>query len=77
MESKIKVVIDFPFYIDYIRTYTLDKKIEFLVKQSGILGGQGKLPTVISPQRYKQRFIEAMDRYFYSVPDRWEGLSKK
>lgn len=64
-------------FSDYIRTYTLDKKLESLVKQSGILGGQGKLPTVISPQRYKQRFIEAMDRYFYSVPDRWEGLSKK
>ncbi|XP_055381749.1 putative 1-phosphatidylinositol 3-phosphate 5-kinase [Condylostylus longicornis] len=61
--------------IDYIRTFTFDKKVESFVKQS--LAGQGKLPTVIRPERYKQRFIEAMDRYFLSVPDRWEGLSKK
>lgn len=62
--------------IDYIRTFTFDKKVESFVKQTGILGGMGKLPTVISPERYKQRFIDAMDRYFYTVPDRWEGLSK-
>ncbi|XP_017482911.1 PREDICTED: putative 1-phosphatidylinositol 3-phosphate 5-kinase [Rhagoletis zephyria] len=62
--------------IDYIRTFTFDKKVESFVKQTGILGGIGKLPTVISPERYKQRFIDAMDRYFYTVPDRWEGLSK-
>ncbi|KAJ6641206.1 putative 1-phosphatidylinositol 3-phosphate 5-kinase [Pseudolycoriella hygida] len=63
--------------IDYIRTYTFDKKIESLVKQTGFLGGQGKLPTVISPTLYKKRFSEAMERYFLSVPDRWEGLAKK
>lgn len=63
--------------IDYIRTYTLDKKIESIVKQSGILGGQGKLPTVVAPKLYKQRFSEAMERYFLVVPDRWDGLSKK
>lgn len=63
--------------IDYIRTFTLDKKLESLVKQSGLLGGQGKLPTVISPKSYKQRFSEAMERYFLVIPDRWEGLSKK
>ncbi|XP_067633023.1 putative 1-phosphatidylinositol 3-phosphate 5-kinase isoform X2 [Eurosta solidaginis] len=62
--------------IDYIRTFTFDKKVESFVKQTGLLGGMGKLPTVISPERYKQRFIDAMDRYFYTVPDRWEGLSK-
>lgn len=48
--------------IDYIRTYTFDKKLESLVKQSGLLGGQGKLPTVISPKLYKQRFAEAMEK---------------
>ncbi|XP_054736493.1 putative 1-phosphatidylinositol 3-phosphate 5-kinase isoform X1 [Anastrepha obliqua] len=62
--------------IDYIRTFTFDKRVESFVKQTGILGGMGKLPTVISPERYRQRFIDAMDRYFYTVPDRWEGLSK-
>lgn len=62
--------------IDYIRTFTLDKKLESLVKQTGILGGQGKLPTIISPKMYKNRFSLAMERYFMVVPDRWEGLSK-
>lgn len=62
--------------IDYIRTFTLDKKLESLVKQTGLLGGQGKLPTIISPKMYKNRFSVAMERYFMVVPDRWEGLAK-
>ncbi|XP_033252828.1 putative 1-phosphatidylinositol 3-phosphate 5-kinase [Drosophila miranda] len=62
--------------IDYIRTFTLDKRVESIIKQSGLLGGKGKDPTVVSPERYKQRFIDAMDRYFLTVPDRWERLSK-
>lgn len=61
---------------DYIRTFTFDKKVESFVKQTGILGGMGKLPTIIPPERYRLRFADAMDRYFYTVPDRWEGLSK-
>uniref|UniRef100_A0A182MLP5 1-phosphatidylinositol-3-phosphate 5-kinase n=1 Tax=Anopheles culicifacies TaxID=139723 RepID=A0A182MLP5_9DIPT len=63
--------------IDYIRTYTLDKKIESVIKQSGLMGGHGKLPTVVSPKMYKNRFIVAMERYFLCVPDRWEELGKK
>ncbi|XP_050073335.1 putative 1-phosphatidylinositol 3-phosphate 5-kinase [Anopheles maculipalpis] len=63
--------------IDYIRTYTLDKKFESMIKQSGLMGGHGKLPTVVSPKMYKNRFIVAMERYFLCVPDRWEGLGKK
>lgn len=62
--------------IDYIRTFTWDKKFEMLIKSSGILGGHGKLPTVISPELYKIRFCEAMDSYFLWVPDRWTGLGK-
>ncbi|XP_078620496.1 1-phosphatidylinositol 3-phosphate 5-kinase-like isoform X12 [Branchiostoma floridae x Branchiostoma japonicum] len=61
--------------IDYIRTFTWDKKLEMVVKSSGILGGQGKMPTVVSPELYRTRFCEAMDRYFLVVPDRWTGLS--
>ena len=45
--------------IDYIRTYTLDKRVESIIKQSI---GHGKLPTVISPKMYKARFTDAMDR---------------
>ncbi|KYQ54129.1 Putative 1-phosphatidylinositol-3-phosphate 5-kinase [Trachymyrmex zeteki] len=62
--------------IDYIRTFTWDKKLETMVKKSGILGGQGKLPTIISPQEYRDRFIAAMHRYFLPVPDRWSGLGR-
>jgi len=47
-----------------------------MVKKSGILGGQGKLPTIISPQEYRKRFIEAMSSYFLPVPDRWTNLGK-
>lgn len=61
---------------DYIRTFTWDKKLETMVKKSGILGGQGKLPTIISPEEYRARFIAAMHRYFLPVPDRWSDLGK-
>ncbi|CAH0546520.1 unnamed protein product [Brassicogethes aeneus] len=62
--------------IDYIRTFTWDKKIETMVKKTGILGGQGKLPTIISPEEYQKRFIEAMHKYFLEVPDHWAGLGR-
>ncbi|XP_046701904.1 1-phosphatidylinositol 3-phosphate 5-kinase isoform X6 [Silurus meridionalis] len=60
--------------IDYIRTFTWDKKLEMVVKSTGILGGQGKMPTVVSPELYRARFCEAMDKYFLMVPDHWTGL---
>ncbi|XP_018563541.1 putative 1-phosphatidylinositol 3-phosphate 5-kinase [Anoplophora glabripennis] len=62
--------------IDYIRTFTWDKRLETIVKKSGFLGGQGKLPTIVSPEEYQKRFIEAMHRYFLEVPDHWAGLGK-
>ncbi|XP_028250025.1 1-phosphatidylinositol 3-phosphate 5-kinase isoform X1 [Parambassis ranga] len=60
--------------IDYIRTFTWDKKLEMVVKSTGILGGQGKMPTVVSPELYRARFCEAMDKYFLMVPDHWTSL---
>lgn len=63
-------------FSDYIRTFTWDKKIETMVKKSGLLGGQGKQPTIVSPEEYRDRFIAAMHRYFLPVPDRWTGLGK-
>lgn len=59
--------------IDYIRKFTIDKRIESFMKQ---VVDQSKLPTIVSPHVYKNRFIEAMDRYFLAVPDRWQGLVK-
>ncbi|EIN14395.1 hypothetical protein PUNSTDRAFT_96221 [Punctularia strigosozonata HHB-11173 SS5] len=59
--------------VDYIRTYTWDKKLESWVKDSAFLGGGGSRgePTIITPKQYRQRFISAMERYFPLVPDRW------
>jgi len=57
--------------IDYIRTFTWDKKLETLVKSvksSGVFGGQAKTPTVINPDLYQMRFTDAMNRYFSTVP---------
>lgn len=34
----------------------------------------GRLPTVVSPDLYRGRFCEAMDKYFLMVPDHWAGL---
>ncbi|XP_035226923.1 1-phosphatidylinositol 3-phosphate 5-kinase-like isoform X2 [Stegodyphus dumicola] len=72
-EEKGELVIGI---IDYIRTFTWDKKVEMLIKSSGILGGHGKMPTVVSPELYKMRFCEAMDSYFLWIPDQWTGLGK-
>ena len=56
--------------IDYIRTYTWDKKIESWVKTRTTTSGV-KEPTVVSPKQYKGRFRESMERYFVMVPDCW------
>lgn len=55
--------------IDYIRTFTWDKKIESWVK--GRTSSGVKDPTVISPKQYKSRFRESMEQYFLLVPDCW------
>lgn len=59
--------------IDFIRPYTWDKQLESWVKTSGILGGVGPgkdaMPTIISPDKYKKRFRQAMTAYFYVIPD--------
>ena len=56
------------FCIDFMRKYTWDKQLETWVKSTGIMGGRGKIPTVISPEQYKLRFRDAMWRYFVLVP---------
>ncbi|KAJ9100526.1 hypothetical protein QFC21_003569 [Naganishia friedmannii] len=55
--------------VDYIRTFTWDKKLESWVKDLGA-AGRGE-PTIVTPKQYKVRFRAAMDKYFPSVPDRW------
>lgn len=76
LDSTLLADTDWISYVsDYIRTFTWDKRLETFVKSSGILGGQGKMPTVVSPELYRTRFCEAMNRYFLGVPDKWTGLS--
>jgi len=58
--------------IDYIRTFTWDKKLETVFKSSV---PNSKMPTIVSPKVYRTRFLEAMDRYFNVVPNRWTGLA--
>ncbi len=53
---------------DYLRVFTWDKKVETYIKT---ISGQGKMPTIVSPEVYRKRFINAIDRYFLAVPDQW------
>ncbi|GAA5897193.1 hypothetical protein JCM6882_001813 [Rhodosporidiobolus microsporus] len=59
--------------VDYIRTYTWDKRIESWVKETTFLGGASKAggPTVITPKQYKMRFREAIDGYLLLSPTPW------
>ncbi|KAJ4485636.1 hypothetical protein J3R30DRAFT_3440944 [Lentinula aciculospora] len=57
--------------VDYIRTYTWDKKLESWVKETAFLGGGKGEPTIITPRQYRQRFMSAMERYFPLIPDCW------
>ncbi|CAD8079942.1 unnamed protein product [Paramecium sonneborni] len=50
--------------IDYLRFYTWDKETERLLKF--VLKG-GKVPTIINPNDYKQRFLTAIGKYFIHV----------
>lgn len=56
--------------IDYIRTFTWDKKLEHLVKKNL---GSGQ-PTVVSPEQYKSRFCSAARKYFLQCPAHWDHL---
>jgi 1-phosphatidylinositol-3-phosphate 5-kinase len=51
--------------VDYLRTYTWDKKLESWIKRGG-----KALPTVISPKEYKKRFRQSMDEFFVVVPNK-------
>lgn len=64
------------FLSDYLRIFTWEKRLENMVKRTGILGGKGNLPTIISPEEYQKRFIDAMPKYFLEVPDHYAGMGK-
>lgn len=50
--------------IDYVQQYTLDKIFESKFKN--IVYG-GEVPTIVDPEKYKQRFKRAMKRYFVGM----------
>jgi 1-phosphatidylinositol-3-phosphate 5-kinase len=54
--------------VDFIRTFTWDKKLESWVKETTFLGTGSREPTILSPKQYKTRFRESMERYFLSPP---------
>jgi 1-phosphatidylinositol-3-phosphate 5-kinase len=52
--------------IDYIRSFTWDKRVEMVFKSS--LPAKEK-PTILKPESYRERYIAKMDKYFLTVPD--------
>ncbi|PWZ01426.1 hypothetical protein BCV70DRAFT_198857 [Testicularia cyperi] len=58
--------------IDFVRTYTWDKRVESFVKETALLGGAGKgEPTIITPPDYRTRFLTFIDRGLLLMPDHW------
>lgn len=57
--------------IDWLRTFTWDKKVENWMKGNGLVSKKNKDPTIVTPKQYRTRFREAMDRYVLEVPDIW------
>ncbi|THG96523.1 hypothetical protein EW026_g5325 [Hermanssonia centrifuga] len=54
--------------VDTIGSYTFAKTLEYKAKQ-GL--NSGKEVTVVPPNEYQERFINAMDDYFVACPDKW------
>lgn len=65
-ENDHKVVVGI---IDYFRQYTLDKRIENHVKSVAKLFGKGS-PTIVHPNKYRERILEAMTFNFIAPPCR-------
>ncbi|GAA96181.1 uncharacterized protein L969DRAFT_84045 [Mixia osmundae IAM 14324] len=57
--------------VDYVRTYTWTARVETWAKESTLLGGGGKEPTVVTPKSYKARFRSQLEAYFLLSPDNW------
>lgn len=57
--------------IDWLRTFTWDKKVENWMKGNSLVVKKGKDPTIVTPKQYRTRFREAMNRYILEVPDIW------
>ncbi|KAJ3529021.1 hypothetical protein NM688_g7915 [Phlebia brevispora] len=54
--------------VDTIGSYTFAKTLEYKAKQ-GL--NASKEVTVMPPNEYQERFVNAMDNYFVACPDKW------
>ncbi len=59
--------------IDFMRQYDILKQVERMGKSIPMVVGQ-QAPTIIQPPLYKARFINAMERYFMTVPNKWTKI---
>jgi len=49
--------------IDYVQHYTIEKMFEMHIKKIW----KGNEPTIIEPEKYKQRFKKAIKKYFVAM----------
>jgi 1-phosphatidylinositol-3-phosphate 5-kinase len=59
--------------IDFMRQYDIMKQMERVGKSLPMVVGS-EAPTIIQPPLYKARFINAMERYFMTVPSKWTSV---
>lgn len=69
-EEKKELVVGI---IDFMRQYDILKQMERVGKSIPMVVG-GEAPTIIQPNLYKARFINAMTRYFMTVPSKWTTI---
>ena len=56
--------------IDFIRTFTWDKKVESIMKRLPQVADKNKPnPTIVKPESYRERFLQKMNQYFMPVPN--------
>mmetsp|Transcript_8383 Transcript_8383/g.14490 ORF Transcript_8383/g.14490 Transcript_8383/m.14490 type:complete len:203 (+) Transcript_8383:1-609(+) len=60
--------------IDYLTSWSNTKRAEFELKRTGLLGQRGKLPTIVPPNDYADRFRDALWHYFVLIPDKFTKL---
>jgi len=60
--------------IDYLVVWDMTRRVEFELKNRGLLGRRGKEPTIVRKSRYAQRFVEAMFSFFVAPPHRFTRL---
>lgn len=69
-EEKNELVVGI---IDYMRQYDILKQMERVGKSIPMVVGS-EAPTIIQPPLYKTRFINAMERYFMTVPSKFTNI---